>query len=187
METRLHHHTRRLIVLVLILLVGLVQLQLPAAHAQTHSLPIMPTPYLPVHTPVKFKATLNGAQVTPGPGDPTGQGEFTFIVNGPPVNTVDISGYFYNLSSKFAGAHVHVYDANGNPLMVRYVRMLSTQVQDGTWVGSGEDQWASPYAVDALTSNPKRVKVDVHSVLHPDGAIAGGLYRASPPPIVIDE
>ncbi len=171
METRLHHHTRRLVALVLILLVGLVQLQLPAAHAETYA------------TPVKLEATLNGAQVTPGPGDPTGFGKFRFVLNGPPVNSMWISGYWCNLSSKNEGTHIHVYDADGNRFAVRYVLMEGTgecKSTDTTWNTSAA-------LVSQMIEHPERVEVDVHSVLHPNGAIAGRLQYPPPPPPVIDQ
>ncbi|HWK42153.1 MAG TPA: CHRD domain-containing protein [Croceibacterium sp.] len=121
----------------------------------------------PPNTGVPVYAGLNGWSEVPGPGDGSGSGRVTLVVD-PPKGQICYMFYDVITQDKPTVAHVHTGAAGqaGAPVVT-----LQAPV-DGTASG------CLPIAADlaqAIVANPAGYYVNVHSAAFPQGAIRGQL------------
>ena len=126
-------------------------------------------PPAPPNTGVPLFAKMTGHAERPNPGDATGGGQFTVVVD-PPKGTACYMFFGVKGIGNFTAAHIHSGgpDAAGPPVVV-----LETP-QGGT--GGGCAQVTADVA-NALIANPGGYYVNVHSAAFPQGAVRGQLAR----------
>src|SRR5690606_2864307 len=124
-------------------------------------------PPAPPNTGVALYTVLIGYSEVPGPGDGSGAGRVTVVVD-PPKGQLCYVFYDVRTTDAPTAAHIHtgVAGATGGP-----VATLPAPVNGG---GSG----CMPIAADvaqAIASNPAGYYVNIHTALFPQGAVRGQL------------
>ena len=118
----------------------------------------------PAHAQINsFVAFLNGANETPGLGDPDGFGIATVVIDAS-ANTVAWSIMANNIVTPLTGAHIHAGGAGvAGPIIVDFSGQMS---------GSGL------FDLDLASITPGNAAafyVNLHNVVYPAGAIRGQL------------